>query len=124
MEDALASTIHAQGANLLRGQELERLEGEIVALDILAAQEELVTKMRALMVDLGPDAESVSANRQRHADDVVGVDEIVGGRAQVELREDAADQIQLHAVAGLAAVPSDQPEAVADAHRSDRRSRA
>ena len=77
--------------------------------------------MRALVIELGAEAEAVSSKRQWKSDDVIGVDEIVRRRAEVELGKDAADHIQLNAFAWIRATDAKQAERIADAHRGDRR---
>src|SRR5678816_2240953 len=70
--------------------------------------------MRALMVDTRPDAEAVSTDRERHTDDVVGVDQIVRRGVEIELGEDRPDDIELNAFTGLRSAPAHQAEAVAE----------
>jgi hypothetical protein len=77
--------------------------------------------MRALVIQLRSHAETVSTERQRQADDVIGINQIVGRRSEVELSEDAADDIQLHTFTGIGTAPSYQSKAVPHANRRNRR---
>src|SRR4030095_371206 len=76
--------------------------------------------MRALILELRSHAETVSTERQRQADDVIGINQIVGRRSGVELSEDAADDIQLHTFTGIGTAPSYHSEAVPQASRRNR----
>ena len=114
-EDLLAPHVRPKRSELLRYQQLHRLEREVLANDILAAEKVFIPQMRALVIQLRPDAEAVAAERQRHADDIVGVDQIVRRRAHVELREDAADDVELEALTGVRTAKPHQAKAVANA---------
>ena len=99
-EDLFGADVEPQRTDFLRHQEFDRLEREVLANDLLAAEQVFVAEMRALVIQLGAEAEAVAAERQRKPDDVVGVDQIVRRRAQVELGEDAADDVELEAFQG------------------------
>src|SRR5687768_7987330 len=71
------------------------------------------------MVNPEPRRKSATPNRDRKADDIVGVDEIVRVGIEIELREHATGDAELDAVAGLRPAHPRQPENIADAHRSD-----
>src|SRR5262245_52985082 len=71
------------------------------------------------MVQAQPCAEATPSDRERQADQVVRVDEIIRWRAQIELREDTADDIELHTLVGRWAAEANQPEAVGQTDRSD-----
>src|SRR5687767_5781517 len=73
------------------------------------------------MIDPHARAETAPAERQRQADDVIRIDQVVRESAKVELREDATNYIELQAFVRCRAAPSDQTETVAQA---DRRKRA
>src|SRR5688572_23225491 len=118
-EDAFSTAVQPQRTELLRQQELERLERQVLANDLIAAEQVFVTKVGALVIQLRAEAEAISPERQRKAEDVVGIDQIVRGRAEVELGEDAADDIKLEAFAGVGASDAEQAEVVADANRGD-----
>ncbi|MGH9897102.1 MAG: hypothetical protein ACREA0_34925, partial [bacterium] len=64
------------------------------------------------MVDLYARAEAASTERERKADQVVRIDQVVGAGAEVELREDAANDIELYAFVRRRSAPTDQTETV------------
>src|SRR5215204_4813521 len=120
-EDPFCTDIQPQYTDLLRHEEFNRLEREILANDFIAAQQIFVAEMRALVIELGAKAEAAAPERQWKSEDVVGIDQIVRRRTHVELGEDAAHHIQLKAFAGVRATDAKQAERIADAHRGDRR---
>ncbi len=89
-EDPFGADVDAEHTDFLRHEELDRLEREILANDLVAAQQVLVAEMRALVIQLRSKAEAVSSKRQRQAEDIVRIDQIVRWRTEIELREDAA----------------------------------
>ena len=57
---------------------------------MVAAQQELVAEVRALVVDAEARRGAVAPLGHRQADEEVGVEQVVGVRVEVELREHAA----------------------------------
>ena len=62
--------------------------------------------MRAPAVQLCSHTEAVSAEGQRQPDNVIGIDQIVRRRSQIELGEDASDHIQLDPLTRVGSAPS------------------
>ena len=80
--------------DFLRDEHLHRLERQILADDLFIAKKVFVAQMRTLVVQLRAHAEAVATERDRQPDEVIRIDQIVG-RSEIELGEDAPDDIQL-----------------------------
>ena len=65
-------------------------------------------------------AEPVSPERKGQTDQVIGIDQVVRRRPEVELREYASDDIQLNAFIRLGSPPTDEAEAVAQSYGRNR----
>ena len=111
-EEGLASGVHAERTQLLGQDRLHGLEGEVDPLR-LTVQEELVTEMRALMIDADAGGEARMAGGDGDPDQVVGVDEVEAGAIEVELTEDRAGQVDLDAVPRPVPREAEEREAVA-----------
>ena len=85
-EDPFSTTVHAQRSELLRDQYVDRFKREVLSLNG-GAQEIFITQMRALVIQTHTCAETVAAIRQRNADDVIRIDQVVRLRIEIELRE-------------------------------------
>src|SRR5688572_24040355 len=73
------------------------------------------------MIELGADAKAIPPERQRHADGVIGVDQVIRRRTQIELGEDRADDVELHPFTGIGPADADDAETVAESNRRDSR---
>src|SRR6185369_16049762 len=81
-EHIFTAPIGADRAEVERQDSLARLECEVLALDA-GAKHELVSQMRALMVETQPSGEAIETEGNRQADHVVGVDEVVRGGVEI-----------------------------------------
>src|SRR5687768_16021153 len=75
--------------------------------------------MRTLMIEPDARRKPSASHGERQADDVVSVQEVVRGCAEVELGEDAGRQRELDPVTRTAAIPSTQSEGVANSDGRD-----
>src|SRR6478672_10720875 len=75
--------------------------------------------MRALVIDARTAGERSGAKRERQSDHVIGVDQIVRRRAQIELREHGTRDAELDPVAGATSSRSEEWKLVGDADGGD-----
>src|SRR5688572_21527053 len=87
MEQVLSAQVAAPAADIERSQELDGLEAQVLAIGGNLAQEYGVTQVRALMVDPQSEGVGAVAVREREPNRVIGIDQIVRWRIQIELGE-------------------------------------
>src|SRR6185503_9684837 len=73
------------------------------------------------MIDAQPRTETSSSEGERQPDQVIGINKIVGRRAEIKLRKDAADHIQLNTFVCGRSAPPDQAKTIAEPDRRNRR---
>src|SRR5262245_54460806 len=119
-ENLFTAAVQAHHADLLRHDQLDRLEGKIFAVDVCVTKQVLVAKMRALVVDPDTCAEAGTAERHGQTDQIIRIDQIVGGARQIELRENTARHVQLQPFIRLRSAPADESKIISNSHRRDR----
>jgi hypothetical protein len=118
VEEELPAAIGTQGTQLLGKEKIQRFEGEVLPLDI-RAQEKLVSKVRALVVDPETGGESGPPERDGHPHQVICIDQVEGLGIQVELGEDTPDQADLNSITRRSAGPTYEGKCVTDSDGGD-----